>query len=224
VLEDRGLFLDIRGNISVLSLTNDETLYAETFIGAMDAAFIDRDSVVLGRNAPFSLGITAPFLKIDIKTGETVPIPYPASAGVKVYRGVSGAVYGVTVESGENSLQTSIVRLDTWQGVNSARLVEYNGEDIRFSVAEADGFLASNIGGDDAGIYTPWGMIRVQRGPGLPQRIADGDLYFIVLDAEGCVSWHDPRTGDILAVFRLYEDQWTLGTAWTRPIWGRVIR
>jgi hypothetical protein len=224
VLEDRGLFLDTRGNLSALSLTSGEEFYAEAFIGATDAAFIDRDSVILGRNAPLSLGITAPFLKVDIKTGETVPIPYPAPAGIQVYRGSSGQVYGVTVEEAADNLRTSIVRLDLREEARPARLVDYDGEDTRFSLAEADGFLASNIGGDGAGIYAPWGMIRVERGPGLPQRIADGDLYFIVLDAEGCVSWHDPRTGDILAVFRLYEDQWTLRTAWGPPAQGRVIR
>ncbi|MDR0731996.1 MAG: WD40 repeat domain-containing protein [Treponema sp.] len=220
-LEDRGLFLDMRGNVSVLSLTDGEEIYAESFIGAMDAAFMDQNSVVLGRSAPFSLGITAPFLKIDIKTGETVPIPYPASAGIQVYRGNSGTVYGVTVEGTGNDLRTSIVRLDA---LESAQLVEYNGEDTRFSVAEADGFLASNIGGGGAGIYSPWGIIQVERGPGLPRSIDNGDLYFIVLDAEGCISWHDPRTGNILAVFRLYEDRWTLGTARASPIWGWVSR
>ncbi|MDR2135795.1 MAG: hypothetical protein LBO76_04180, partial [Treponema sp.] len=223
-LEGRGLFLDTRGNVSVLSLADGAELYGEAFIGAMDAAFIDRDNVVLGRGASFAQGITAPFLKIDIRTGETVPIPYPAPTGVQVYRGASGTVYGATVEEAESGLQTSIVRLDTREGANSTRLVEYNGEDTRFSIAEADGFLASSIGGDGADIYAPWGMIRMERGPGLAQSIANGDLYFVVLDAEGCVSWHDPRTGNILAVFRLYEDQWTLRTAWGRPLWGRVIR
>ncbi|MDR2375530.1 MAG: WD40 repeat domain-containing protein [Treponema sp.] len=221
VLEDRGLFLDTRGNISVLSMRDGKEIYAEAFIGAMDAAFIDRTSVVLGRSAPFSLGITAPFLNVNIETGETVPIPYPASTGIQVYRGISGTVYGVTVEGTGNDLRTSIVRLDTPESV---QLIQYNGEDTRFSLAEADGFLASNIGGSEAAIYTPWGMIRVERGPGLPQSIDNGDLYFIVLDAEGCISWHDPRTGNILAIFRLYEDRWTLGTAWARPIWGWVSR
>ncbi|MDR2177120.1 MAG: WD40 repeat domain-containing protein [Treponema sp.] len=223
-LEDRGLFLDIRGNVSVLSLPDGAELYSEVFIGAMDAVFIDRDNVVLGHGVSFSQGITAPFLKIDIKTGETVPIPYPVSTGILVYRGASGTVYGVTVEGTENGLQTSIVKLDTREGVNSARLVEYNSEDTRYSLAEVNGFLASTIGGSGAVIYVPGGMIGLERGPGLALSIADGNPYFVVLDAEGCVSWHDPLTGDILAVFRLYEDQWILRTAQASPLWGRVIR
>jgi hypothetical protein len=220
-LEDRGLFLDTGGNLTVLSLEGGERIYAESFIGATDAAFIDRNSVVLGRSAPYSLGITTPFLKVDIQPGETVPIPYPASVGIQVYRGASGGVYGVTVESGEGGLRTSIIRLET-QGEPSSRLLHYEGEDTRFSLSEADGFLASTIGGDGAGIYAPWGLIPVERGPGLPRLMSDGDLYFVILDAEGCVSWHDPRTGKILAVFRLYEDHWTLASARAAPIRGPV--
>ncbi|MDR1443620.1 MAG: WD40 repeat domain-containing protein, partial [Treponema sp.] len=168
VLEDQGLFLDTGGNITVLSLTDGRGLYAESFTGAMDAAFIDRDNIVLGRNAPFSLGAAAPFLKIDIKTGETVPIPYPAAVGVQVYRGAAGRIYGVTVENTQDSLQTAIISLDTREGIYSPVLVEYNGEDTRLSIAEADGFLASNMGGDQAGIYAPWGTVNMERGPGLP--------------------------------------------------------
>jgi hypothetical protein len=221
VLEDRGLFLDTRGNITVLSLTDGERLYADSFTGAMDAVFIDQNSVILGRNAPSSQG--TPFLKIDIKTGETVPIPYPAAVGIRVYRGATGRIYGVTVENTENSLRTSIISLNIREGISSPKLVEYNGEDTGFSIAEADGFLASNMGGE-TGIYAPWGTVKMERGPGLPLHISGGDLYFVVLDAEGCISWHDPRTGEILAVFRLYEDQWVLRTAWGSPLWGRVIR
>jgi hypothetical protein len=224
VLGDRGLFLDTGGNISVLSLLNGEGLYTETSIGSMDGTFIDQDTIILGRSAPASGGTIAPFLKIDTRTSETVPIPYSASVGAQVYRGSSGRIYGVTVENTERDLWTSIIRLDTQDPDQSVRLVEYRGEDARFSIAETEGFIASTLGGTGAGIYAPWGVISLDRGPGLPLRIADGDLYFVILDSEGCVSWHDPRTGEILALFRLYEDEWSLATAWAGPLRGRVIR
>jgi hypothetical protein len=223
-LEDRGLFLDTGGNISVLSLETGESLYTETSIGSMDGAFIDRETIILGRSAPASGGSAAPFLKIDTRTSETVPIPYAASVGAQVYRGASGRVYGVTVENAANDLWTSIIRLDTQDPARPVKLAEYRGEDVRFSLAEAEGFIASTLGGAGAGIYAPWGMINLERGPGLPLRIVDGDLYFIILDSEGCVSWHDPRTGEILALFRLYRNEWSLVTAWSGSRRGRVIR
>jgi hypothetical protein len=223
-LGDRGLFLDTGGTISVLSLLNGEGLYAETSIGSMDGAFIDQDTIILGRSAPVSGGSAAPFLKIDTQTSETVPIPYSASVGAQVYRGSSGRIYGVTVETAGNDLWTSIIRLDTQDPAQSVKLVEYRGEDARFSIAETEGFIASTLGGTGAGIYAPWGVINLERGPGLPLRIADGDLYFVILDSEGCICWHDPRTGELLALFRLYEDEWTLVTPRAGPLRGRVIR
>jgi hypothetical protein len=213
VLGDRGLFLDLGGNLSVLSLADGEIRYAENAAGSLDAAFIDGDHIILGR--PSSAD---PFLMIDIETRETVPLPYPASIGAQVYRGPSGRVYAVTLDERAGGLRTSIIRIETREA--SRPLVEYPGEETGLSIAEADGFMASTPGG----IYRPWGMLSFERGPALPVRIAGGDLYFIVLDGEGGISWHDPRTGQILALFRLYEDEWTLAIAGSGLLRGRVWR
>ncbi|MDR1970775.1 MAG: hypothetical protein LBQ46_02525 [Treponema sp.] len=218
VLEDQGLFLDTGGNISVLSLSGGQRSYTETSTGSMDAAFIDGDSIILARGSSGG----APFLKIDIRTRETVPIPLQAPIGAQVYRGLSGAVYGTALEETEGGLRTSIIRLDTLEPSRSLRLVEYQGEDDELSIAETDGFLASTLGG--AAVYTPWGMYALERGPALVREIGNGDLYFIVLDEEGGISWHDPRTGEILALFRLYDDEWILITSWSRIVRGRVFR
>jgi hypothetical protein len=202
-LEDWGLFLDMGGNISIVSLTAGETRYTESSPGSLDAAFIDRDRIILGRGSSGD-----PFLMIDTKTRETVALPYPASAGLQVYRGPSGAIYGTTIEEGTGERRTVIIRLDLQDPAWSVRLAEYRGEDAEPSTAEAEGFAASTLG--EGGIYGPWGTVGLERGPAFPLRIAGGDRYFIVLDTEGGISWYDPRSGELLALFRLYEDEWTL--------------
>ncbi|MDR2747584.1 MAG: hypothetical protein LBB77_09080 [Treponema sp.] len=215
VLEDRGLFLDMGGNVTVLSLGDAGVRYTESSAGSIDAAFINQDSIILGR------GLSGdPFLMIDTRTRETVPIPYPAAIGTRVYRGPSGTIYGAAVEETAGGLRTSIIRLNSQDPAASERLVEYLGEDAGLSIAEAGGFMASTLGG----IYRPWGMLGLERGPAIPLRIAGGDLYFIVLDAEGGISWHDPRTGEMLALFRLYEDEWTLGIAGAGLLRGGLRR
>jgi hypothetical protein len=205
-LGGRGLFLDTGGNVSALSLADGGVQYAESSAGSMDAAFINQDSIILGRGSSAD-----PFLMIDIRTRETVPVPYPAAIGTRVYRSPSGTIYGAAVEETPAGLRTSIIRIDPQDPSSPARLVEYLGEDAGLSIAEADNFMASTLGG--AGIYRPWGMLGLERGPAIPVQIAGGGMYFIVLDAEGGISWHDPRTGEMLALFRLYEDEWTLGIA-----------
>jgi hypothetical protein len=215
VLEDRGLFLDTRGNISVISLEDGAIRYAETAAGSMDAAFIDRDTIILGRGPAGD-----PFLMIDTRTRETVPLPYPASIGVQVYRGPSGAIYGAALGGNAGEMRTSIIRIETRENVTPRRLAEYPGEEADLGIAEADGSIASTLGE----IYQPWGTAGLERGPAVPLRIAGGGRCFIVLDAEGNISWHDPRTGKMLALFRLYEDEWTLGTAGSGLLRGRVRR
>jgi hypothetical protein len=211
-LGEQGLFLDMGGNVSVISLANGENRYTENSAGSMDAAFIDQDSIILVRGSSGD-----PFLMIDTRTRETVPIPYPAAIGIQVYRGPSGRIYGATVEETAAGLRTSIIRVNPQEPASPERLTGYLGEDTDLSFAEAEGFIASTLGG----VYRPWGT-NLERGPAIPFQIAGGDRYFIVLDTEGGISWHDPRTGEILALFRLYEDEWTLSIPGSGPLRGRV--
>jgi hypothetical protein len=91
VLEDEALFLDSVGNITVISLSSGELRFSFSSAGSLDAAFLDRGNIVIGRSA---VSGNSPFLLINIDTGETVPIAYPAAIGARVYRGSSGASTG----------------------------------------------------------------------------------------------------------------------------------
>ena len=55
-------------------------------------------------------------------------------------------------------------------------------------------------------------VLPLERSPGLPLKILDGGRWFILLDTEGNITWHDPGTGKILALLRLYENEWILET------------
>jgi hypothetical protein len=218
-LGDKGLFLDSVGNISVLSLNTGDLVFSFSSIGAMDAAFLNDHGIVLGRGA---LSGNSPFLMIDTATGETLPLPYPATAGALLYRGASGVVYAATVDEKEGGV-TSVIRLDPLDPPRSPRLVEYRGEDTVFSIAEAGGILASTLGNGEAAAYTPRGMVSFERGAGIPRSLMGGEAYFIVLDTDGNISWHDPENGGMLAAFRLYETEWSLGSLEFGLARGKVI-
>jgi hypothetical protein len=215
-----GLFLDSVGNISVLSLDTGDPVFSFSSIGSMDAAFFDGQDIVIGRSA---LSGDSPFLMVDIVTGETLPLPYPATVGALVYRGASGTVYAAAVDEKEGGNRTSIIRLDTSDSPGSARLVEYQGEDTVFSIAEAGGTLASTLGGDEAASYTAKGLVPFERGPGFPRRLIGGGPCFIVLDSDGNISWHDPATGRILAIFRIGETEWFLHNPQSGLVSGNVV-
>jgi hypothetical protein len=216
VLGSQALFLDSVGNITVIALDIGEVRFSFSAAGALDAAFLDGRNIVIGRSAV--LGNT-PFLKVDITTGETVPLAYPAVIGARIYRGESGALYGAAVSGGTGNVRTGILRLNTADPAKSDRLVEYQGEDTGFGIAESGGSLASTIGGDGATLYSARSLVIFDRSPGLPLRIINGGNRFITLDAEGSVCWHDNQSGKLLALLRFYSNEWVL-----EPVDGQIKR
>ena len=216
------LFLDSAGNATILDTDTGDIRSTYTAAGAVDAAFIDQNTIILGRSA---IAGSSPFLTVNISTGETVPLTYPAVVGVRVYRGSSGTIYGAVVNQSSGTTQTTIVKLDLANPAQSERLVEYDGEDSSFELAESGGNLATTLGGDGATLYrtartqpvnngagqSKTGVqnsgpeiIPFERSMGLPVKIITGKNRFIVLDGEGGIAWHDNTTGKLLAVYRLY--------------------
>jgi WD40 repeat protein len=222
------LFLDSTGNLSVVSPSDTGKSRPFTFfsVGLMDAAFIDHNRIIIGRSA---VSGNTPFLTINVNTGETVPLPYPSQAGVTMYRGASGAIYAVAVSpqsgdmSRENSfsaaetrVKTSILYLDPANITASISLVDYQGEDTQFSLAESPGgtagSLAATIGGGGAAIYSGGSVQPLERTSGLPLKLFDGGNYLVSLDGDGNICWYESRSGKLLAIFRLHPDGWTLQT------------
>jgi hypothetical protein len=219
----KSLFLDSAGNISVMAVNagtkTGRLAFSFSSIGSMDAGFVDGDNIILGRSA---VSGNSTFLLINLATGETVPLAYPSSAGVRVYRGASGTVYGATVDQEEGAPRTSIIRLNTKNPSQSARMVEYQGEDTLFAVAESSGVLASTLGSDGAALFSSRGMRNFERSPGLPAGLFDGGAFFVAIDRDGNICWYDPRSGKLLALFRLYGDEWILQQNMGEALWGNV--
>jgi WD40 repeat protein len=214
-MDGKILLLDTAGTLSVLPFGAEETRpFTFSSIGAMDAAFIDRDNIVICRSV---ISNNTPFLKINLNTGETVPLPWASQAGVMVHRGSSGDIYAATIDQRANGIMTSIIRLNTAAPSQSEKVAEYLGEDIHFSMAEANRTLAATIGGNGAALYSKGNVQSFERTPGFTVQLAQGGNYFVSLDAESNICWHEAGTGRLLAVFRLYDSGWTLQTE------GRVI-
>jgi hypothetical protein len=134
-----------------------------------------------------------------------------------VYRGSVNGVYGAAIIQNGTNPQTAIISLNTSNPSQSRPLVEYGGEDTLFAMAETNGVLASNLGGGGAAMYRRGNnqsgnpVIRpLERSSGLPRKILGGGRWFILLDTEGNITWHDSRTGNILALFRVYGNEWIL--------------
>jgi WD40 repeat protein len=207
------LFLDSTGNISIVSPlgAGASRPFAFSSVGLMDAAFVDRDRIIIGRSA---VSGNAPLMVINISNGETVPLPYSFQAAVTLHRGASGSIYGVVISSGE--ARTSILQLNLADNSSTVSLVEFHDEDTLFSLVESPGgiagSLAATIGGEGAALYSVAGIQKLDRTPGLPLRLIDGSPWLIGLDMDGNICWHDSANGKILALFRLHPDGWSLQT------------
>jgi hypothetical protein len=228
---NRILFLDAAGNISILSSPTGRTENTLFLRGALDAVFIDDENILLGRSGSSGEG---PFFKMNIRTGETVPLSYPASVGVRVYQGGSGTSYGAAIVAGGglstlSSLKTVLLSLNLQYPANSSVLAEYQGEDTDLSLAECGGIPAATLGGDGAVLYTSQGEMSLSpeilpftRSPGLPRRLEDGGQSFIVVDSAGNLVWHDSHSAEIRAILRLYEEEWVLERSDGNLIRGRL--
>jgi hypothetical protein len=219
ILGEDALLLDFLGNITVISLGSGKPRFSYSSAGALDAAFLDREHIIICRSA---VSENSPFLLVNINTGETVPISYPASIGARVFRGPSSAFYGATVDTGSEGTVTRILRLNPGNPASPIPLVEYQGEDTGFGIAESGGALASTIGGDGATLYSSGGFIPFERGPGIPVRLIGGDDFFITLDIDGNLCWHENQSGELAALFKLYDNEWVLEKKSGAPIRGGI--
>jgi len=225
------LFLDTTGNLSVVT-AGKNTSFTFFSVGLMDAAFIDGSRIMLGRSA---VSGNTPFMIININTGETVPLPHSSQAATALYRGGSGGIYAVTVSSQPPdgaqpanetaAIRTQVILLNTFNSADSTKLIDFQGEDTQFAIAEAPsghaGSVAATIGGEDAIIYSSAGRQKLDRTAGLPHLLLEGGSGLVSLDSDGNICWYDSRSGKLAAVFSLNPSGWSLRTE-SKSISGQV--
>jgi len=218
------LVLDTAGNLYLYNADNpgERSNFTFSSIGAIDAAFINNENFLLSRSV---VSGNSPFLYVNVNTGETVPFLHNAQAGLLSYTGKSGSIYAVSVEQGFDGAKTTVLVFYAAAGMRtsaSVKLYEYPSEDARISIAESGPSLAiSSVEG--AAIYAGTNALFFERTEGLPVKLLGTDNFFLCLDSEGNISWHDNRTGKLLAVFRLYDNSWTLSED-GREISGSISR
>jgi hypothetical protein len=200
------LVLDSSGLLSVYNLKNTPVKASFTFssVGVIDAGFVNDNYLLLCRSV---INGSSPFLFVNYFTGETVPVPLPAQAGILTYTGNSGNIYAASVLRNTDSVKTVISALTANKSVNE-KLFEYPGEAANLTIAESAGRTAIAAGGDGAKVYAEKAS-NFDRTAGLPVKLLGCKDFFLSLDSEGNISWHNTN-GKLLAVFRIYKDRWVM--------------
>jgi len=213
-LNEKILVLDASGNLSVRNLADAQSRADFTFTaaGATDAAFINDENIILSRN----VNNMSPFLSVNIRTGETLPLNYGAQTALSLYQGKSGKIYAEAVELEGDRFKTTVIDLfpaqDRTRNVSPLKIFEYPSEANHLSIAESAGRLAIACDSEGAFIFTG-GIVNFERTNALPVKLLGCDDFFLALDGEGGIAWHDKTTGKLLALFSLYKDKWTLQLA-----------
>jgi len=202
------LVTDSSGRLSVYNLKNNPSkeIFSFSSVGINDAEFVNDDYLILSRSA---ISGNSPFLFVNYKTGETVPVSVQAQAGILAYPEISGKILAASVARNTDGVKTIISSISINRAANE-KLYEYPGEAAYLSIAEAAGKIAVAAGGEGAKIFADK-IINLERTQGLPVKLSGCKDFFISLDSEGNISWHDAN-GKLLAVFRIYKDRWVLET------------
>jgi hypothetical protein len=221
LLDNQILLLDAAGNITVLSAETGSSKFTYTATDPLDIAFLDSETIIIGHA---DLSQNAPFLLVNTITEETLPFNYPATVGATLYRAADGSMYGGVVEGSSDSATTALLLLDIETPEASRRLVEYQGEDTSFIIAQSGSSVASTIGGNGPTLHGNRGFAAFERTPSLPENLIGSEKYFIVLGKDGSISWHSNVSGALLARLRLLETEWILDTAERGLIRGPLQR
>jgi len=205
------LVLDSSGNLSVRNMADAQARpdFSFTSAGATDAAFINGENIILSRN----VNNMSPFLSVNIRTGETLPLNYGARAALSVYSGKSGKLYAEAVELEADRFKTTVIDLFPAPNRNRntppLKIFEFFSEAEHLSIAESAGRIA--VACDSEGAFILTGRtVNFERTNALPVKLIGCDNFFLALDSEGGIAWHDNTTGKLLALFSLYGDKWTL--------------
>ncbi len=214
-LDGRVLFLDVKGNLSVISPAMDFTVFKYAAVGLLDAAFMSDTSVLVGRSAVQST--EQDLLSIDLRTGETAPFSGSSAATmgtdvteravVRLKRGLSGEIYAIRVGGGSANPTTTLVRLDS---SGESALISYKAEDVTAMVAESKHSVATTLGGDGAFGIGSSGFFPFQRGPALPTNLDTSGEFYISVDSDGGILWNDGTDGSFIARLTLTATSWEL--------------
>ena len=203
------LILDSGGNISLYKNLSDRASFSFSAVGIIDAALsLNESHLVLSRSV---MRGNSPFQFVNINTSETISVTYPSEAGVMVFPLNKGTIIAAAVSRTDNIILTTIFNLTA---ASAIPIFEYPGEAVYISAAESDGITAVACSGegafiisDENEIFNRERFVFFERTSALPVKLLGTPDFFISLDSEGSIAWHDRETGKILSVYKLYDVQ-----------------
>jgi len=222
---DKTLFLDSAGRIAVLN-TAGEQVFSCSAPGAMDAAFLDGENLIIPESSAIAGGPN--FTLVNLLSGETVPLTFPGDLGLRVCPGGDGTIYGALIKQSAAGISTSLIAFHRTRLQDFRVLLTYPEEDTRLGMAWNGGVFAATLG--DSGAFlcsqdeAEPNLRPLERSAGLPLRLISGKDCFILSDTEGNITWQDPLSGRILATLKVYDTEWVLEKPGEGILRGKIAK
>lgn len=212
-LQSVRLFGDTIVEMENNSVVNTFDLNTKTFrqvytgSGLQDAVIASDGKLYVAKS--YATNPKASLLCVDMSTGETVPtnLGGNVSFALEIYR---NDIYGIGVQSSENSRSTVVFKYNP-QSKTTQSILRLKDEDpdafsyIHYPV------LYTNIGKDSVRAQSLNGgkSFTLRRTASLPLKVCQNSSKVVVLNRDGCISWYEPNTTQVLADWYLTTDgQW----------------
>ena len=201
----RFLTLDQDGTIRLLEGWRPLITYPSP--GTRDVCEVSPEILVAARTRVSSQ--EQPFLRINARTGETVPIPDSAIAGYALAADIPRErFFSLSVNRTDGSEVTRL-RAHTGQGFEEASMaMSYDGEDAGASVVvdQRRGRAYTTLGYQTVRSWESGHVSTLEQGSGIPRKLALLDRVLVCVNLDGTVSAWDTRTGRLVLEFYLFGD------------------
>lgn len=202
---ERLLSLDRNGRITVYNLKERELQYQYAASGIRDAAFIDEDTIIAGRNP--SARFPSPLMRINLRTGETVPLEASELLTFAVrYEPLTGSLYTLGLQERRGRIVTVLRELQGTDFQRSQALLSFPGEDRSSAFILQDLRLYTSIGSSGLLVSGWQGFSSLEKVDSIPRKISSERNLVASLNNDGSVSLWNIRTGRHLGSLFLFKD------------------
>ncbi len=199
--------LEADGSIQMIDRWSLGSLYHYSAPGTRAVAWLS-DQVLIGARTRLSR-LEHPLIRINTRTGETVPLPDSAFLSYALAADPGRArLFSVALEQDGSGSRTA-VRLHDGAGYERSRdILRYAGEDPAASVAlDPDGTrLYSSIGFEGVQQWEEGRVTRFETTTHVPRELAAGEGLVTAVNHDRTVSLWETRSGKLLADLYLFMD------------------
>ena len=203
------LLVEIENNSVINTFDMEKKVLKEVYTGsALQDAVIARDGKLYVAKS-FATNPKASLLCVDMDTGETVPsnLGGNVSFALEIY---GNDIYGIGVQSDESSKSTIVFRYNPSSRSTQGILRVKDEDSNAFSYIHYP-FLYTNIGKEAVRVQSMNGgkSFNLKRTASLPLKVCENSSKVVVLNRDGCISWYEPNSSQVLADWYLTSDgQW----------------